>query len=204
MSRLIAPSRESLAEAPTEPVFRLSIEQYEDMIQYGIIDEDDPVELIDGWLLIKMSKSTNHTHSTRHTRREIERVLPAGWFADSQEPVQLVRSRPEPDVVVHRGETDGTLPNPPAANGIALLVEVADNSLARDRGSKKRVYAEAGIACYWLINLVDHLVEVFTDPSGPADKPDYAHSQVYSRGSAVPLVLEGREVARLNVTSLLP
>ena len=201
MSRLIATSRESPAEAPTEPIFRLSIEQYEDMIQYGIIDEDDPVELIDGWLLIKMSKSTNHTHSTRHTRRAIERVLPAGWFADSHEPVQLVRSKSEPDVVVQRGDTDGT---PPAVNDIALLVEVADTSLARDRGSKKRVYAEAGIACYWLVNLVDHLVEVFTDPSGPADKPDYTHRQVFRRGSAVPLVLEGREVARLNVTSLLP
>jgi len=84
------------------------------------------------------------------------------------------------------------------------VMEVADTSLDQDRGTKKRIYAEAGIVIYWIVNLVDRHVEVYTDPTGPADVPDYRHRRDYDPAEEIPLVLDGAEAGRLPVHELLP
>lgn len=86
----------------------------------------------------------------------------------------------------------------PGPNDIALVVEVADDSLSRDRGVKRALYARAGIAVYWIVNL--RTVEVFAGPSGD----EYAQRADYLSGSAVPLVVAGQELTRIAVDSLLP
>jgi len=84
------------------------------------------------------------------------------------------------------------------------VVEVADASLNRDRTIKKRLYAAAGIAVYWIVNLVDSQVEVYTDPTGPGQQPDYRQRRDFDRAATVPVVIEGKEVGRLAVRDLLP
>jgi Uma2 family endonuclease len=81
---------------------------------------------------------------------------------------------------------------------------VADSSLQRDRALKKRLYAAAGIPVYWIVNLLDSQIEVYTDPSGPGEQPDYRQQQNYDSADTVPVVIEGHEVARLGVQDLLP
>jgi hypothetical protein len=83
-------------------------------------------------------------------------------------------------------------------------VEVADTSLAQDRGNKKRLYARAAIPIYWIVNLLERQVEVYADPTGPAEEPDYRQQQVYREGDTVPVVLDGEEVGSLAVRELLP
>jgi Uma2 family endonuclease len=121
-----------------------------------------------------------------------------------QEPITLALSEPEPDVSVLRGDARQYLDRHPGPADIALLVEVADASWQRDRTLKKSLYAQAGIAVYWLVNLAERRVEVFSQPSGPLAEPDCAQQRQYLSGDEIPLLLGGREVARLAVQDLLP
>ena len=135
----------TLFKVPTEPIWQLSIDQYHQMIQSGILTDDDPVELLEGWLVSNMPKNPPHSVATQLTRQVLERFLPAGWHVDTQEPITTDTSEPEPDVTVVRGDRRDYLDHHPGPEDVALLVEVADASLQRDRGSKKRLYARARI-----------------------------------------------------------
>jgi Uma2 family endonuclease len=189
---------------PTLPIWRLSVEQYHEMIERGILTEDDPVELLEGWLIPKVPKKPRHSAATRRTRSALEPRLPKGWFIDIQEPITLADSEPEPDNSVVRGDKERYDSHHPGAKDVGLVVEVSEASLHRDRGAKKRIYAEAHIPVYWIVNLIDDQVEVHTDPTGPAARPDYRKRVVYRPGQSVPLVLGGKTVARIPVRDLLP
>jgi Uma2 family endonuclease len=66
------------------------------------------------------------------------------------------------------------------------------------------LFAEGRIPVYWIVNLVDRQVEVYTEPSGPVANPSYARKQVFRENDSVPVVLDGVEVGRLAVRDLLP
>jgi Uma2 family endonuclease len=189
---------------PIEPIWRLNLGQYHHMIRDGILTDDDPVELLEGWLVVKMPKNPPHRLSTGLTRTALERVVPAGWYVDTQEPVTLQDSEPEPDVAVVRGDRRQYVDRHPGPQDLALLVEVADASLQRDRVTKRRLYAEARIPIYWIVNLLEGHVEVYADPSGPVEHPDYGQRQVYDAADVIPVVIEGTEVGRIAVHELLP
>jgi Uma2 family endonuclease len=174
------------------------------MIQAGILTEDDPVELLEGWLVTKMPKNPRHRVATQLTREALAQVLPSGWYVDAQEPITTADSEPEPDVVVVRGNRREYVDRHPGPQDIALVIEVADSSLQRDRSSKKRLYAAAAITEYWIINLVANQVEMYTDPSGSGAQADYRQSHSYALPDTVPVVLEGHKVGSLPVQDLLP
>jgi Uma2 family endonuclease len=191
-------------DVPTVPIYRLTVAQYHAMAEAGILGENDPVELLEGWLVKKMTKHRPHSRSTLRTRRALERLLSGGWYVDTQEPITTLDSEPEPDVVVIRGEEQDYPDRHPEPNDVGILVEVADSSLQYDRGTKKRIYARAGIRVYWIVNLIERQIEVYTDPTGPADEPDYRQQQVYAVSDTLPVGLDGVEVGRLAVQDLLP
>jgi Uma2 family endonuclease len=118
--------------------------------------------------------------------------------------VTTADSEPEPDVAVIRGLREDYVARHPGPEDVGLLVEVAEASLDRDRGWKKRIYAAAEIPVYWIVNLVDREIEVFTRPSGPSDQPDYGTRQVFLPGDQVPVVLDGNEVGWIAARDLLP
>jgi Uma2 family endonuclease len=92
----------------------------------------------------------------------------------------------------------------PGAQDLALVVEVADSSLAQDRNVKGPIYARAAIPVYWIVNVPDRRIEVFTDPTGPVPIPVYRQRTDFAETDAVPLVLDGVEVGRIAVRDLLP
>jgi len=143
----------------TDVIWRLSVDQYHAMIQAGILTEDDPVELLEGWLVTKMSKNPRHTFVTQLARDVVASLLPPGWYVNGQEPVTTKDSEPEPDVAVVRGNRRQYIDHHPGPQDIALVVEVADSSLQRGRSLKKRLYAAAGIPVYWIVNLLDGQIE---------------------------------------------
>jgi len=192
------------ATLPHDLIWRLRVDQYHAMIRAGILTPDDPVELLEGWLVYKMPKNPPHRVATRLTQTALERVVPANWYVDAQAPITLEDSEPEPDLVVVRGTPRLYLDRHPGPAELALVIEVADASLLRDRGAKKRIYARAGIAVYWLINLPDRRCEVYTDPSGVAGEPDYRQRQDYGPTDAVPLIIDGQQVGAVSVADLLP
>ncbi len=189
---------------PTDLIWRLSVEQYHDMIRADILTDEDPVELLEGWLVAKITKKPPHSVATGLTRDTLAARVPAGWSVDDQEPITLEDSESEPDVRVARGTRRQYLDRHPGPADVALVVEVADTSLERDRGWKKQIYARARIPVYWIVNLIDRQVEVYTDPTGPADEPDYRQHREYGVGETLPLVIDGREVAPVAVAELLP
>jgi Uma2 family endonuclease len=202
LAEVVAPPRALVA--PQLPWFRLSVDQYHEMVRHEILTEDDEVELLDGLLVAKMTKNTAHHVAKLLVQIALAKVIPEGWYVDSQDAITLATSEPEPDVMVVRGQPRDYLEHHPRAGELALVVEVSDSSLRHDQGFKKVIYAAAAIPVYWIINLVDPRVEVYTDPTGPADQPDYRKPQVFSGTEDVPVVFAGREVARIPVRELLP
>jgi Uma2 family endonuclease len=189
---------------PPDLIWRQSLRQYHEMIRAGILTDDDPVELLEGWLVTKIPKNPAHRAATRLSREALEQATPEAWYAEAQEPITLKASEPEPDVAVVRGDTRQYLDRHPGPRDVPLVLEVADTTLDRDRGLKKRLYAEAGIPVYWILNLLDRQLEVYSEPTGPAEAPDYSRSRVYPAGEMAPVILEGREVGRVSVADLLP
>lgn len=191
-------------DLPSDPIYRLSVEQYHAMAKAGILDEDAPVELLDGWLVEKMTKNPPHSIATRRVRDALNRLIPDTWYADSQEPITTDDSEPEPDVRVARAEVRENRERHPTPEEVPLVVEVAESSLRRDRTTKLAIYARARIAVYWIVNLVDGRIEVYSEPSGPRNKPFYRSCREYGPSDEIPVVLDGALVGSLAVRDLLP
>jgi Uma2 family endonuclease len=208
MSAIASPPLSSDASASSdgvelEDLFRFSVEQYHAMIRAGILTPDDSVELLEGLLVVKMPKNPAHVLVKRLLRRALEAVVGRNFFVDQEDPVTVKDSEPEPDVCVFRGEPRDYQDRHPGPGDTVLVAEVADTSLRRDRGRKKRIYAKASMPVYWIVNLVDQRIEVYTDPTGPAKEPDYRKHHDYGPNDAVPVVIDGKEVVRLKVSDLL-
>lgn len=207
---LASPRYEKLAvESSTaipddQVIYRLSVEQYHAIAKAGILDNDEPVELLEGLLVQKMTKNPPHTVATQLIQEALRAILPADWRVPAQEPITLADSEPEPDLVVVRGGIRRYLEHHPGPQDLALVVEVADATLRGDRGSKKRTYARAGILIYWVVNLVENQIEVYADPTGPIQTPNYRQQQNYGPADMIPVIIEGREIGRLAVRELLP
>ncbi len=188
---------------PSDPIWRLSVDQYHDMINAGILTEDDPVELLEGWLVTKVSQKPQHSLVTQHTRDVLARILPDGWFINIQAPITTTDSEPEPDVTVVRGSRFDYAKRHPYPEDIALLVEVSDATLQRDRTLKQRIYANARIVIYWILNLPERQLEVYTEPIGTDTQAHYQQRTIYREADHVPVVIGGQEVAQLVVRDLL-
>jgi Uma2 family endonuclease len=183
---------------------RFTVDKYHEMIDKGILTDDDPVELLEGWLVTKMPKKPRHRLVTQLTGDVLNRLMMAGWHVATQDPITLKNSEPEPDVSVIRGSKLDYQDRHPEPKDVSMLVEVADATLHRDRTTKKRIYAKEAIPVYWIVNLVENQIEVYTDPSGPTENPDYRKRQDYQIKDSVPLIIEGKEIAQVPVRELLP
>ena len=164
--------------------------------------------MLEGLLVCKMSKNPPHVVATELLQRAVSRVLPDGWYLSMQNPLTTKNSEPEPDAKVVRGDPRKYLKRKPGPRHVPLAIEVADQSLKRDRTVKKRIYAAANIPTYWIINLIDRCVEVYTDPTGPPNAEnavaDYRRVQIFGPDDEVAVVLRGRSVGRIPVRDLLP
>jgi Uma2 family endonuclease len=140
--------------------------EYERLIHHGFFDEDDPIELLDGLLLVKEPQGSPHRTAVLLVAKAVECAVGEGWFVQSQSPISLDdRSEPEPDVCVVRGSPRDYVDAHPTSPG--LVVEVAQSGLHRGRRRRAAAYARARIADYWIVNLVDRTLEVHREPARP-------------------------------------
>lgn len=180
----------------------LSVEGYHHLIALGVYPEGEPLELIEGLVIQKMSRGTAHDEAMDFLDSALAELVPAGWFVRSQRAVTLPDSEPEPDYAIVRGAPVRNRGRHPQASEVCLVVEVSNTSLALDRNHKSRIYARAGIPVYWIVNVIDKQIEVLTDPSGPTDAPAYGTSTTYTAGQQVPLVLDGNTVGHVAVSDV--
>jgi Uma2 family endonuclease len=185
-------------------IARFSVASYQRMIEAGILTPDDKVELLENYVVLKMPRNPPHDGTIDLLKAALPGRVPAGWLLRIQQTLVLSDSQPEPDVAVVRGSPRTYLARHPSAADAALVIEVADSSLLRDRADKTRIYARDGIPCYWIVNLVDQQIEVYTQPSGATPMATFGALQTYRLGDAVPLVLDGNTVGALPVADLLP
>ena len=188
---------------PSVPIWRLSVAQYHHMIQAGILTDDDPVELLEGWLVTKMPKDPRHSLATQLTREALAEIMPPHWFVDTHEPFTTADSEPEPDVIVICGDRRDYGERHPSPADLGLVIEVADTTLQQDRTLKLRLYANARVPAYWILNLQDRQLEVHTDPVGEGEQAIYAHRIVYFASQDAPVVLDGEEIGRISLQDLL-
>jgi Uma2 family endonuclease len=182
---------------------KLSVKQYHQMIAAGILPEGEPIELLEGYLVLKMSRGMPHDVSLDILSAELSRVLPAPWYPRAQMAITLADSEPEPDIAVVPGPRRRYSAAHPTPAECRIVIEVSDSSLAIDRHDKTRVYARAGIPVYWVVNVVDKVVEVYTQPGGPAENPAYTKRDDYPVGTAVPVVLDGTTVGTIAVADVM-
>lgn len=191
---------------PTDPppLRRFTVDEYRQMAEAGILTENDRVELLEGWIISKMTLNPPHNGAMDLLERAVGVLVPAGWLMRSQRSISTADSEPEPDLAVVMGNVRSFGSRNPRPNEVGLVVEVANSTLATDRGIKARLYARAEIPVYWIINLKDRQLELLTEPSGPTESPQFGSREVLGGDDEVPFVLEGKELGRIAVRDLLP
>ena len=178
--------------------------EYEQLVEKGVFATGDRVELIDGLLIVAEPQSATHYTTIKLVERALARAFGEDWHTRSQAPIALdENSEPEPDVAVVRGGLRDYVAAHPADP--ALVVEIALTSLALDREHKASLYARAGRAEYWIVNLVDRVLEVYRDPGPSPTAPygwDYRAMEAFGAGDTVrPLAAPSTAIA---VDDLLP
>jgi Uma2 family endonuclease len=183
------------------PLYRLTLEQYEAMVASGIFTSRDRIHLINGYLVAKTTQNPPHVTAENLCGAELNRVLPNGWYVRPAKPIRLPvqSSEPEPDQCIVRGRIRDYADHHPGPADIALIVEVADSSLDQDR-KMAQIYGSAGIPVYWIIDLVDGQVEVYSNP-GPSG---YSSMVVLMPGHVIAVVIDGVEVGPIPVSDILP
>lgn len=192
-----------LISPPPYPVHRFTVAEYEKIARAGILTEDDNVELLEGWIVPKMTKYPPHDGTIDLVVYLLNQALPRGWFPRVQNVVVTSDSEPEPDVTVVRGKPGDYYDHHPTGADIGLVIEVADSTVRRDR-RKANIYARAGVPSYWIINLDEGQIEIYTQAAGKGKKLVYQSRQTLLRGDEVAtLVLDGKNVGKVRVGDIL-
>jgi len=199
-------------ESAPELRIRLTVNQYHQMIRQGILPEGAPVELLDGWLIHKdrshagedpMTVGPEHAKIIARLGKLDPKMRRLGAYVRIQQPLTLPPfNEPEPDAAIVIGSEDDYGHRHPVAAEVQCAVEVADSSLADDRSRKQRIYADAGIPQYVIINLPERVVEMYTQPQ--KGKGRYGQSATLSPKQSVTFPGASGKSLAVPVKRLLP
>lgn len=182
---------------------RWSRDEYERLVDLGVL-RGEPVELVGGHLVVAEPQGSYHASAVGRAGDTLRAALGPGWLVRVQMPVALDdECEPEPDLAVVPGVwADYSAEHPIVP---ALVVEVSEASLGFDRGDKASLYARGGVRDYWILNLVDGVLEVYRNPTPDTTAPygwGYRHVERLAPSAlASPLALPA---VRIAVRDLLP
>jgi Uma2 family endonuclease len=162
-----------------ERLRRIRVDEYHRMIEAGILGEDEHVQLVDGMLVAMSPQGRPHAFVIQKLNRLLVRALSDDYEVLTQLTLTLGDdSEPEPDLaVVHARDGASRTEHPTTA---LLVIEVSGESLRFDRRSKAALYARAGVAEYWIVNLAEAAIEVYRKPE--PTKGEYRETLVARRG----------------------
>jgi len=183
---------------------RFTRTEYETLIDLGVFQPGEAIELIGGELMVAEPQGAPHYTAIRKTAKALEAAFGPGWEVRTEGPIGLDdESEPEPDVAVVPGAPDDYARAHPSRP--VLTVEVAESSLALDRQRKGSLYARAGLPDYWVLNLIDRVLEVYREPVADSAAPfgwRYGRREVLDASArAAPLAAPGSSIP---VSQLLP
>jgi Uma2 family endonuclease len=162
---------------------RLRVDEYHRMVEAGVFDEDERLELLDGVLVAMSPQGTRHAHAICFLNEALTRALGPGYTLRPQLPLTLGDdAEPEPDLAVVDRRESRPDRHPTRA---LIVIEVASDSLAKDRSVKRALYARFAVQQYVIVNLVDDCVEIYREPS-PAEGR-YLTAATFGRGESFEL-----------------
>lgn len=157
----------ALERSPSQPHRRLwTRQEFEHAIAAGVFVPEDNLELIEGELVVKMTQNGPHATAYRLSEKAMNRVFGEGYDVRGQLPLALsVGSAPEPDIAIVTGSPRDYAADHPTGTETVLVIEISDSTLLYDQTTKAALYARAGIAEYWILNLSDRLLEIHRAPA---------------------------------------
>ena len=217
-----AMSSRDLATLQTRELFEehavfypLTVDAYHSLIENGSLPEGEPFELLGGHIVRKdrseagggiMTVGHHHAWVVGELTALSSRLERHGCHLRAQLPLAIApNNEPEPDGLIVRGVNRDYQDRHPSPADASCVIEVAYNSLARDRNSKMRAYAATGIACYIIINLVEKVIEVYSEPiHDPDGKSIYGRNGTFRPGDTIHFPTPAGENLTIDVGSLLP
>jgi len=178
---------------------KITLEEFEHMVSAGVFQEDARLELIEGVLVDMTPVGFDHGFGVANLIRVIGKLAGESALVWVQSPIRLPdNTRPEPDFALLKPRPDLSPGSPPTAADVLLVVEVSDTSLNYDRKVKAPLYAAALIPEYWIVNLHERTIEVYTNPA------EGAYKQTRTVGTGDPLRLPAPLEGTMHVSDILP
>lgn len=193
-----------LQQLPAPARHGWNVEEFERLFEAGFFAPDAKMELIEGEVWEKMTQKDSHALAVLLAQYKLLEIFGVGYSIRVQLPLILgARSKPEPELAVVEGSPrESSRPHPTTA---VLIVEISDSTLVADQQTKAPLYARAGVAEYWIVNLIDNGLEVRREPIPMAQSPlgfGYASTLILQPGESVsPL---GAPNFAVRVEDLLP
>jgi Uma2 family endonuclease len=178
--------------------------EYDRLIDKGVFQPDERLELLAGHLVIREPQGDPHILAIERLNELLRVAFGPEWRVRIQLPIALDdESEPEPDVSVAAGRPLETTEAKPSR--LALVVEVAESSLALDREHKGSLYARARVPEYWIVNLVDRVLEIYRDPRPDASASyGWAYRSVQSLDAGEHVSPLAAPTARVSVADVMP
>lgn len=163
----------------------ISVKEYDEMIEKGVFDENDQIELLGGVIVDKMPKGRKHSTCNDIIATYFVQKLGDKVCVKNQNPIWLDEfSEPEPDIVLAKLPLTRYFEAHPTPNEIYLILEVSDTTLGYDRNTKAEAYSRAGIQQYLVLNIQNKTIEDYREPSADG----YQNKQTYRIGHHFNLV----------------
>ena len=161
---------------------RFRVEDFRRMTEAGILPEESGWEIIDGYLIDKMSIGSTHASVVRRVSKLLERKFGEITQVSGQNPIHIDEfNEPEPDIALLKPREDFYAESHPLPEDVLLLIEVSDSTIEYDRDIKKTLYAEAGIEEFWIVNLKENTIECFSSPKNG----NYRLARILEKGETV-------------------
>ncbi len=174
---LVEHSKNEISPVATPPArcqivaatYTLSVAQYDRMIEAGILPENEHIELIEGEIIEMAALGRRHASRVNLLAESLTEQSRRRYIVSVQNPIQLDDlSEPEPDIALLTRRDDFYRHQLPHPADVLLVIEVADSSLEYDRRTKLPLYARAAIREFWLVNLIEERIEIYTEPANGA------------------------------------
>lgn len=181
----------------SEQVPGYTAESYFELAERGLLEADDRVELLEGVIVAAPPQAPLHASVIMCVDEALRAAIGRRAAVRIQLPLLAgPRSVPEPDLAVVPGTAVDYRDQHPS--GALLVVEVAEGSLPQDRLTKSRIYAQAGVVEYWIVNLRDRRVEIYLRPD--VDHRVYAETRFVELGDTIePAAFPGAKIAVANL-----
>jgi Uma2 family endonuclease len=191
---------------------RLSVHQFERFIESGVLPHEVRCELLDGFVVVKNRGATGEDSTNNGARHavvvnalsgELNSTLDGvNYSVRNQAPLSFHEyTQLAPDLVIIRGRGVDYLPKFPGTSEVALLIEVADCSLEADRGKKLEQYARQAVPVYWIVNLRENQIEIYTAPN--TEQGEYTLCRIFREHETVEISIPDRETIVLSVRTIL-